>query len=207
MDSRAGSLLAITGITLLSGAVAYALYFDHKRRNDAEFRKMLRKDKKRADKSIAESKEAQQQEALASAAASGQPVNIEEVLEKIRTEEPPPTPELKEKYFMDCIARGEQLGPEFYLAAAAEFYRALKVYPSPMELIVIYEKTVPAPVFELIVQMMNVDVSHVTSTIVNGQSALDDDGETSSTSGGPPSEASSQEWDKVTDPGTNTPAT
>ena len=29
------------------------------------------------------------------------------------------------------------------------FYRALRVYPSPVELIVIYEKTVPPPVFQV----------------------------------------------------------
>ena len=30
------------------------------------------------------------------------------------------------------------------------FFRALRVYPSPVELIVIYQKTIPEPVFKVI---------------------------------------------------------
>ena len=36
------SILTIAGVTLVSGAIAYAVYFDNKRRNDAAFRKKLR---------------------------------------------------------------------------------------------------------------------------------------------------------------------
>jgi import receptor subunit TOM20 len=38
------------------------------------------------------------------------------------------------------------------------FYRALRVYPSPVELIVIYEKTLPEAVFQLVMQLTNMDV-------------------------------------------------
>ncbi|KAG6868758.1 hypothetical protein C0993_011027 [Termitomyces sp. T159_Od127] len=194
MDLRATRVLAITGITLLSGAIAYACYFDYKRRNDVEFRKNLRKDKKRVTKTIAQSKES-----LQSVKIDGQPSTVEEALEMIRKEEPPASAEAKERYFMDQIAMGEQLGargPEYHLAAATCFYRSLRVYPSPMELIVIYEQTIPSPIFTLVVKMMNADVSPFTSSS-SDQNLSDDDGETSSMSGGPPSEASSQEWDKV----------
>ncbi|KAG6861853.1 hypothetical protein C0995_011150 [Termitomyces sp. Mi166 len=209
MDSRGTRVLAITGI-ILSGALAYAFYFDYKRRNDAEFRKNLRwcltmvstlslicrpgKEKKRVNKTIAQSRES-----LSSARTDGQPSTVEEALEMVRKEEEPPaSPEEKEKYFMTQIAMGEQLGargPDYHLAAATCFYRSLKVYPTPMELIVIYEQTVPPPIFTLIVQMMNADVSPRFPSSFSGLS--DDEEETSSTSGGPPSEASSQEWDKV----------
>jgi len=40
-------------------------------------------------------------------------------------------------------------GPDFHLASAMSFYRALRVYPSPVELIVIYQKTVPEPIFKV----------------------------------------------------------
>lgn len=40
-------------------------------------------------------------------------------------------------------------GPEFHLPAALAFYRALRVYPSPLELIAIYDKTVPPPIFKV----------------------------------------------------------
>ena len=58
----------------------------------------------------------------------------------------------------------------------------------------------------MVMDMTNLDVSapHDPSAH-DGQD--EDDGETSPTRGGPPSVASSQEWDKVTDPGVQTPAT
>jgi len=38
------------------------------------------------------------------------------------------------------------------------FYRALRVYPSPVELIVIYQKTMPEPVFKIVMELTNLDV-------------------------------------------------
>lgn len=40
-------------------------------------------------------------------------------------------------------------GPDSYLPAAMAFFRALRVYPSPVELVVIYEKTIIEPVFKV----------------------------------------------------------
>jgi import receptor subunit TOM20 len=116
-------------------------------------------------------------------------------------------------------------GPAFYLPAALSFYRALRVYPSPVELIVIYQKTVPDPIFkvlsfkpysmnsmltvlQIVMEMTNLDVSSPSSSPSPGNQSLPEteDEETSPTRRGPPSEASSQEWDKVTDPGAQTPA-
>lgn len=37
----------------------------------------------------------------------------------------------------------------FALPAAMCFYRALRVYPNPVELYIIYEKTVPPPIFQV----------------------------------------------------------
>lgn len=48
-----------------------------------------------------------------------------------------------------CSRLSDFLGPMFYLPAAMSFYRALRVYPSPVELIMIYQKTVPEPVFKV----------------------------------------------------------
>ncbi len=112
----------------------------------------------------------------------------------------------------------------FALPAALHFYRALRVYPSPVELIMIYEKTVPEPVFkvgsvstydpygqflnfvhQIIMDLTNLDVSSSTPSFglessESHEIALEED-ETSPERGGPPSEASSQDWDKLTDPG------
>lgn len=49
-------------------------------------------------------------------------------------------------------------GPEFYEQAVLPFYKALKVYPAPLELIMIYQKTVPEPVFQTVVQIMALEV-------------------------------------------------
>lgn len=41
------------------------------------------------------------------------------------------------------------VGPQSYLPSAMAFFRALRVYPAPVELIVIYEKTIVEPVFKV----------------------------------------------------------
>ncbi|KAJ4479127.1 hypothetical protein J3R30DRAFT_3289650 [Lentinula aciculospora] len=157
MSSRTTSVLTIAGIAALS-IVAYAVYFDYKRRNDVDFRKKLKKDKKRVDKSIASSK--------ASIPSDPSAVGVDEVreaLELVKAEQVPVSPEEKETYFMTQVASGEQLslqGPMFSLPAALAFYRALRVYPSPVELMVIYQKTVPEPIFKLVIQLTNLDVNN-----------------------------------------------
>ncbi|KAG5648783.1 hypothetical protein DXG03_000132 [Asterophora parasitica] len=209
MDARTSTILTIAGITAVGGVIAYAAYFDHKRRHNVEFRKKLRKckEKKRVDKTLAQSKES----LVSDSGADVTPQRLREALEKVKQEPSPQTPEEKEAYFMSHVGLGEQLaasGPDNYLAAALSFYRALRVYPSPVELIVIYQKTVPEPIFKMVMDMTNLDVSspHHSPLSTSGQSLPEEDGERSPTSGGPPSEASSQEWDKVTDPGSRTPA-
>ena len=43
------------------------------------------------------------------------------------------------------------------IEAALCFYRALKVYPSPRDLIHIYDKTVPKPVIDILAEMIAAD--------------------------------------------------
>lgn len=50
-------------------------------------------------------------------------------------------------------------GEAFYNDAVLPFYLALRVYPAPMELIMIYQKTVPEPVFQMVINIMALDVS------------------------------------------------
>ncbi|KAI6024482.1 hypothetical protein EDC04DRAFT_2723876 [Pisolithus marmoratus] len=151
--TKTTTMLTVAGIAV-GGLVAYAVYFDYKRRTDTNFRKQLRKEKKRVAKSQASPE--------ASASSSGVDVNaLKQALETVKQEEVPATPEEKEKYFMAQVGLGEQLcakGPASNLDAALCFYRALRVYPSPVELIVIYERTVPPPVFQIVMQLTNMDV-------------------------------------------------
>ncbi|KAG2013245.1 hypothetical protein CC2G_010177 [Coprinopsis cinerea AmutBmut pab1-1] len=152
MESRS-TVLTVAAV-VATGVLAYAVYFDYKRRNDPDFRKKLKKEKKRVNKSLAAS---QQAEAAASAVS---PAMLREALEALRSEPPVPL-EDRENYFMAQVSMGEQLatqGPTFHLPAAIAFFRALRIYPAPAELIGIYEKTVPAPVFKLVLEMTNMDV-------------------------------------------------
>jgi mitochondrial import receptor subunit TOM20 len=123
------------------------------------------RDKKRAEKSAAQSKES----FPSSSSAEVTPAALQQALEQVKKEEVPESPQEKEAYFMSHVSMGEQLsaqgiccffsmhtvrqmlflGPNFYLAAAMSFYRALRVYPAPVELIVIYQKTVPEPIFKV----------------------------------------------------------
>ena len=87
----------------LYDSTAYAVYFDHKRRTDPEFRKQLKRESKRlarAAKEEAEAHKDRQRDALKAAVMEAQedgfPVDVEE----------------KEAYFMSEVARGEQLAQE-----------------------------------------------------------------------------------------------
>ena len=109
-----------------------------------------------------------------------------------------------------CPNCGLHEGPLFHFPAAVAFYRALRVYPAPTELLEIYQQTVAPPVFMLIVELMNHDVSQELLSVRGGaakEDGIDDDLDTgtpasrSASRHGPPSETSSHEWDKLTDPG------
>ncbi|KAJ2396522.1 mitochondrial import receptor subunit tom20, partial [Coemansia sp. RSA 2531] len=49
-------------------------------------------------------------------------------------------------------------GPAGYTEAACRFYQALMVYPNPVELVMIYQKTTPEEVFKLVMAMMAQEV-------------------------------------------------
>ncbi len=67
------------------------------------------------------------------------------MVEEANEEGFPKDPEEMESYFMQEVARGEGMCSDGSdpVEAALCFYRALKVYPQPRELISIYDKTVP----------------------------------------------------------------
>ncbi|KAA8896027.1 mitochondrial outer membrane translocase complex, subunit Tom20 domain-containing protein [Sphaerosporella brunnea] len=130
---------------------AYAAYFDYKRRHDPNFRKSLRKEKRQHAKA---------QRAQQHAASESQRERLREAVRLAQAEGFPTDVEEKEAYFMTEVARGEALcaeGPDSAIEAALCFYRALKVYPQPSDLISIYDKTVPKPVLDLLAEMLAVD--------------------------------------------------
>src|SRR6266851_1033674 len=113
------TVLAVAGV----GVLAYAVYFDHRRRTDAKFRKQLRtsdfvsfsliftthsgRDKKKLDKSVAQVATS----TSASVAGSGDPpiTEILEAMTRAKEDRVPATPEEREKYFMAQVEKGEQL--------------------------------------------------------------------------------------------------
>ena len=122
--------------TLATAGLAYALYFDHRRRHDLTFRRALKKQHRASAK-------AAEQDAKASEQTQKQ--KIKAMVVEANEEGFPKDPEETEGYFMQEVARGEGMCTDGSdpLEAALCFYRALKVYPQPRELISIYDKTVP----------------------------------------------------------------
>lgn len=149
------SQIVLASLSVLSVAgIGYAVYFDHRRRTDPAFRKSLRKESKKSSKADkkAAAQRAQQEEGF-----------IQELLQEVRAPGTfPAGVEEREQYFLKYVSLGEQLfamGPEQYLEAAAAFFKALKVYPQPVELIMIYQKAVPKEVFDTIMRIVSKDIA------------------------------------------------
>ncbi|KAI8333401.1 protein import receptor MAS20 [Chlamydoabsidia padenii] len=131
--------------------VGYLIYFDYKRQNDPEFKKQLKRERKKAAK-IAKASEEEDKNAKIKL--------IETVITAAAHETYPKTPEDMEKYFMAQVAEGEALcakGEQYYNDAVLPFYKAIKVYPAPLELIDIYQKTLPQPVVETVVNILAIE--------------------------------------------------
>ncbi|KAG0033996.1 hypothetical protein BGZ81_006508 [Podila clonocystis] len=151
---KTSHIVAATVGTVAVAAVGYALYFDSKRRSDPEFRRKLKKERKRAQK---QQKEEDQKKAAKTTA------TVEEVLGSIKDEDFPTSMEAREKFCMEQLSAGEALftrGPEGYEMAAVCFFKALKVYPAPAELVMVYQKTIPPEVFTLVMSMLSMDVQN-----------------------------------------------
>jgi import receptor subunit TOM20 len=157
----------------LTHPVAYAVYFDHKRQTDPEFRRSLKRNNRRLARAVKEEAEAQ---------GAMQRESIKKVVQQAKDEGFPTDLEEKEAYFMGQVARGESLCAEGMInisshqgeqhtksahtpshlgsdqiEAALCFYKALKVYPQPKDLISIYDKTVPKDVLEILAEMVAMD--------------------------------------------------
>jgi hypothetical protein len=97
---RPTTIAAVSVGAVAAGILAYAVYFDHKRRNDPEFRKQLKRESKRTARAAKEEAEAQGKE---------QKKSIRAAVEKAREEGFPTDPDQIEMYFMQEVAKGEGL--------------------------------------------------------------------------------------------------
>ncbi|KAL1889923.1 mitochondrial import receptor subunit tom20 [Ceratocystis pirilliformis] len=144
--------------TAAAGLVAYVIYFDYMRRGSSEFRRSLRRNerrKARAERDEADAAVVQRRQrvkiALMQALAQGFPTDVAQ----------------KEAYFMEHVGTGEQLSadPSQALDAALAFYKALKVYPTPRDLIRIYDQTVPKHVLDTLAEIIALDDSFSSSSL------------------------------------------
>jgi import receptor subunit TOM20 len=95
---RPATVAAISVGTIVTGFLAYAVYFDHRRRSDPEFRKQLKRESKRTAKAAKEEAEMSNKE---------QKKAIRDAVEKANEEGFPKDPEEVEAYFMQEVAQGE----------------------------------------------------------------------------------------------------
>ncbi|ROT40631.1 mitochondrial import receptor subunit tom-20 [Sodiomyces alkalinus F11] len=135
-----------------TGLVAYAVYFDYQRRANASFRRELRRNERR--KHRAEKEEAQLETVRMRQA-------IRQAVEDAKAEGFPADVEAREAYFLKQVSEGETLAtdPTRALDAALAFYKGLKVYPTPGDLINIYDKTVPKSILDVLAEMIALDDS------------------------------------------------
>ncbi|KAK2731257.1 hypothetical protein FQN55_004889 [Onygenales sp. PD_40] len=161
---RTTTLIAASAGTVITGFLAYAIYFDYKRHADPDFRRNLKRDNRRLARAVREESEAEGQKQMAA---------IKQAVAEAKAEGFPVDPEDKETYFMGQIARGEQLAAEGSnnVEAAVCFYKALKVYPQPKDLIAIYDSTVPKDVLELLAEMVAQDTSLQLGSFTGGSGA------------------------------------
>ncbi|CAI6089830.1 unnamed protein product [Clonostachys chloroleuca] len=133
-------------------AVVYVAYFDFQRRKNPEFRRNLRRNERkqaRAEKEEAEASTKRQREAVKllvdEAVYEGFPTGVEE----------------REAYFNEQVMTGEMLSqdPSKKVESALAFYKGLKVYPAPGDLIKIYDSTVPKPILDILAEMIAYDSS------------------------------------------------
>ncbi|TID25918.1 protein import receptor MAS20 [Venturia nashicola] len=105
MASTTPSIPTSTIITATIGGaltivLGYAIYFDHKRRTDAEFRKTLRKESRKIEKAVKEEKEMEGKKRR---------TEIRAAVDRVNAEGVPSDAEEVEGYFMEEVAEGERL--------------------------------------------------------------------------------------------------
>ncbi|AWU76770.1 hypothetical protein CAS74_000709 [Pichia kudriavzevii] len=133
---------SVTFLTLAAGALGYCFYFDYQRRNNPEFRRAINAKKRQARKAEKLEREASRLEKTKF---------LKQKLTESLLSNPLNTTN-KEQTFIDEVSRAEKLsaivGKE--VDAAIYFYRALSIYPDPTVILDIYQKSVPADIYEMI---------------------------------------------------------
>lgn len=80
----------------------------------------------------------------------------------------------REKFFVSEIARADELislGESHAIEAALAFYRALAVYPNPVDLLSIYDKSVKQPVLDILRTMVLMEPPAAIKNVFGGSAA------------------------------------
>ncbi|EIW68330.1 hypothetical protein M231_00348 [Tremella mesenterica] len=211
MTSRASSQIALASTAVaVTGFLGYCVYFDYMRRHNPQFRARLRRQHRQVTENLQAEIAKRKAENLR---------QLRAVMAQIATEPRPLSAEQQEAYFQENVAEGERLsllGPEHHIDAATHFYKAMRTYPNPMELLMLYQRVVPPPIFDLLVQLSTLSSGPTGPTLTavpprpEASVADVDDSSPDSGSGGEanslnsPNGASSGmgsggEWEKVSD--------
>ncbi|KAK6065829.1 MAS20 protein import receptor [Seiridium cupressi] len=147
---QTSTITTISVATIATGLLGYALYFDSQRRQSAEFRRSLRRNERHQQRAEKEN---------AAAAGKERLKDIQNAVDAAKDEGFPAGVNERENYFMEHVQIGEQLAvdPSKTLDAALAFYQALKVYPTPGDLVGIYDKTVDKRVLDVLAEMIAYD--------------------------------------------------
>ncbi|KAL7627654.1 mitochondrial import receptor subunit tom20 [Parahypoxylon ruwenzoriense] len=147
---QSSTILSLTAATAATGLLAYAVYFDYQRRADPNFRRNLRREERRQAR-------AEKEEAVAQNKQKRK--DVQQLVDRATEEGYPSGVNEREQFFMDQVQQGEMLAsdPSKTLEAGLAFYKALKVYPTPGDLISIYDKTVDKRVLDVLAEMIAYD--------------------------------------------------
>nr|AAB30680.1 import receptor MOM19 [Neurospora crassa] len=150
MPSQAVTYTTAAVTAVATGFLAYAIYFNYKRRNDPEFRRQLRHSARR---------QARQEKEYAELSQQAQRQRIRQMVDEAKEEGFPTTSDEKEAYFLEQVQASKILGqdPTKAIDTSLTFYKALKVYPTPGDLISIYNKTVAKPILDILTEIIAYD--------------------------------------------------
>ncbi|EJT78667.1 mitochondrial import receptor subunit tom-20 [Gaeumannomyces tritici R3-111a-1] len=146
-------IVTASATAVVTGLLAYAVFFDYRRRHSPEFRRQLRRNERRQARSEKEDAEA---------AEAGRLHLISQIIDEAKATGYPDNVEEKEQYFQEQITIGETLSTNATadpVQVALHFYNALKVYPSPGDLIHIYNNIVPKPILDVLAEMIAYDTT------------------------------------------------
>ncbi|KAI8836190.1 protein import receptor MAS20 [Chytriomyces cf. hyalinus JEL632] len=145
-------MVTATQAGLAAGAAlaGYLIYFDQRRQWDPKFRRQLKNDRMAVLKmqELERSLSASQTDAAIKAAMEALGFNDDKV---------PESDAEKNAYLTRNLQVGEHFlnqGPTHFKLAATCLFRALTVYPDSMKLLMAFQETVPPPVLDLVMQMM-----------------------------------------------------